>query len=391
MSPRPALYAPPPETREGLDLAGGDVLLALDSFPQAGSGPALLYGDDGPPVRITAEFPGPRHRYSAWARAADGYLRPVPALDGAVLVLDVHEGGILASAGGHSAYSWIDLTAARLAPGSAMKALVYAMALGEGLSPHSAVLDRKVEFGRGWTPDNHDGGQAGWMPLHEAFAGSSNLVTARLGRYLDPVRLAGLAETSMLHPEGGFTVNPSAVIGTSPVRLTDLAGFHAAFVNGGAGVAPHALEGRGGRRMRWLGRVQAEDMRRMLRGVTVSGTAAGAFSGARIPAAGKSGTAATGAWFTALVPDVAVAVLLRTRGDAGLSLSGGRDAGAVARQLLEEALDAGLLDRAGYRPAGAAPPVTLSSAAPASWPPAVFGSVPDSVGQKGHTVAVAPW
>ena len=86
----------------------------------------------------SGRFQGPR--YSPDAAAADG---GTPYLQGAAVMLDAHDGDVLAWVGGRDfAQSQFDrVVQARRQPGSAFKPFVYAAALADGCVLSQPLLD----------------------------------------------------------------------------------------------------------------------------------------------------------------------------------------------------------------------------------------------------------
>ncbi|MEI9963583.1 MAG: penicillin-binding transpeptidase domain-containing protein [Caulobacteraceae bacterium] len=84
-----------------------------------------------------------------------GYnLRQVPAVNGALVVVEPTSGRVMALVGGYSfsLSKFNRATQAMRQPGSAFKPFVYATALENGFTPASQVLDAPIEL-RGATAD----------------------------------------------------------------------------------------------------------------------------------------------------------------------------------------------------------------------------------------------
>ncbi len=104
--------------------------------------------------------------------------------------MDPHSGRVLAIAGGFSfAQSQFDrATQARRQPGSSFKPLIYTVALDNGYTPSSIIVDGPIclEQGAGmpqWCPKNYDAGSAaGPSTLRFGIEKSRNLMTVRLAR-----------------------------------------------------------------------------------------------------------------------------------------------------------------------------------------------------------------
>ena len=127
-----------------------------------------------------------------------------PQLQGALLSLDPHTGDILAVAGGtdfkRSTYNRAFL--AKRQPGSTIKPLIYAAALGKGITASSIWNDDPVTYPRSehetWTPRNYGNEHYGDLTLRQALAHSDNIITVKLLKAIgvpDFVRFAGTLGT----------------------------------------------------------------------------------------------------------------------------------------------------------------------------------------------------
>ena len=115
-------------------------------------------------------------------------LQQVPAVGGAIVVMDPHTGRVLALVGGFSfAQSQFNrATQARRQPGSTLKPLIYTTAIDNGYTPASIVVDGPITISRGpglppWRPKNYEAGEAaGPASLRFGIEHSRNLMTVRL-------------------------------------------------------------------------------------------------------------------------------------------------------------------------------------------------------------------
>ena len=222
-----------------------------------------------------------------------------PAItQGAVVVIDARNGGILAISGGRD-YSLSQYNRASMAlrqPGSAFKLFPYLVALEQGMGVADPVPCGPLD----WGGQRFGSGCSGALSLSSAFASSSNTAALRLGRLfgLDAVvqmaRTLGI--TSPLEPV------PGLVLGQAEVRLLELTAAYGAVANGGvwhapstirqltdvssAGAGPQAAALRPGRRV--VSRGSAERMQQLLQAVVRSGTGRAARLGGQ--EGGKTGT-----------------------------------------------------------------------------------------------------
>src|SRR5690606_8310810 len=125
-----------------------------------------------------------RHaHYSPRGAPADTAESVTPYLQGAMVVLDVATGDVLALVGGRDfADSRFDRAVqARRRPGSAFKPFVYAAAVEEGYPPTHVLDDSPFQLvqagGRVWAPRNFGGSYAGPVTMREALVQSRNVAT----------------------------------------------------------------------------------------------------------------------------------------------------------------------------------------------------------------------
>ena len=225
---------------------------------------------------------------------------------GAVVVIDVRNGGILAISGGRD-YSLSQYNRASMAlrqPGSTFKLFPYLVALERGMAPGDPVPCGPLE----WGGQRFSSGCRGSLSLLGAFASSSNTAALRLGRLFGLEAVVQMARnlgiTSPLEPV------PGLVLGQAEVRLLELTAAYGAVANGGIWHAPSTIRrlndaGNGasassgsaprgslrpGRRV--LSSATAQTMRQLLQAVVRSGTGRAARLGGQ--EGGKTGTTNNG-------------------------------------------------------------------------------------------------
>jgi len=157
--------------------------------------------------------------------------------EGAVVVLDSRNGGILAIAGGRD-YRQSQFNRASMAlrqPGSAFKLVPYLVAMERGAKPSDAISCSPLNW-RGQTFASDCGGQ---LSLTSAFARSSNTAALRLAQRvgLEPVviKARDLGITSPL------AAVPGLVLGQSEVSLLELTAAYAAIADNGLWHAPTTI------------------------------------------------------------------------------------------------------------------------------------------------------
>lgn len=190
-----------------------------------------------------------RVEWVAPADKQDGYWRlsQVPAVEGALVSLDSHDGAVQALVGGFDFYrsKFNRVTQALRQPGSNFKPFIYSAALDNGFTAASFVNDAPIVFDApgleaAWRPENYSGTYYGPTRLREALANSRNLVSIRV------MRDVGIKAT--LKHVSGFGFDPKALphnlslsLGTGELTPLQLVTGYAAFSNGGFRVAPYFI------------------------------------------------------------------------------------------------------------------------------------------------------
>jgi penicillin-binding protein 1A len=238
----------------------------------------------------------------------------------AALVAMTPDGAVRAMVGGrdYGGSGFNRATDAVRQPGSAFKPVVYLTALEHGHTIDEMVNDGPVDI-HGWKPTDFEGHFKGRIPLIEAFADSSNSVSAQLTAEVGPREVVRTARRlGIVSP---LSAVASLALGTSGVTPLELTGAYAAFANGGNGVQPFGvvrIKTRSGRilydhRPSATGAVMSanEDtqMTQLMTEVTASGTGKAARLEDR-PTAGKTGTTQDfhDAWFVGFTADLVCGV-----------------------------------------------------------------------------------
>ena len=156
---------------------------------------------------------------------------------GAVVVLDSRNGGILAISGGRD-YSRSQFNRASMAlrqPGSTFKLFTYVEALERGLSPDATVSCAPLD----WGGQHYNGACWGQLSLRRAFARSSNTAALRLAQRFGLEAIATRArEMGIRSP---LEPLPGLVLGQAEVRLLELTAAYAAVANNGIWHAPSTI------------------------------------------------------------------------------------------------------------------------------------------------------
>jgi penicillin-binding protein 1A len=252
--------------------------------------------------------------------AADKAIR-ANAPDGAqgALVAVDRDGAVRAMVGGKDYVSSIynRATQAERQPGSAFKLFVYLSALESGMKPTDTIVDEPVTID-GWSPRNSTRTNLGPVTLREAFSRSINTVSAKIGAQVGFTTIADMARRFGITTE--ISTYPSMVLGTSDVRVIDMARAFASVQNKGVAVTPYGIRRVVTADGRMLYRHESEDervlvapwvaaeMTDLLQSAVLSGTGRAAQIGR--PVAGKTGTTTSNkdGWFIGFSSGLTTAV-----------------------------------------------------------------------------------
>jgi len=299
-------------------------------------------------------------------------LQQIPEIDGSLVAMDPHTGRVLAMVGGfdfkRSEYN--RATQARRQPGSAFKPFVYAVALENGFTPSSLILDApfviEQGFGMGkWKPQNSSNRFYGASTLRLGLEKSRNLMTVRLAQYLKMDGIVEIAERMNIMDDMPNVLSMS--LGAGESTLLKMTSAYGVIVNGGKEIIPtfvDRIQDRHGKtifrhdqrecydcafqewhyqaepdipdnRQQLLDPVTSYQMVSMMEGVVQRGT------GIRIkslgkPLAGKTGTSndSFDTWFIGFSPDLVVGVFVGF--DKPRSLGKGEEGSSVAVPIFKD-------------------------------------------------------
>ncbi|MBC7889563.1 MAG: penicillin-binding protein 1C [Ferruginibacter sp.] len=214
----------------------------------------------GAPVRLPQNAPHLLQRFKKYTQLAKGESKIVTTLDGSLqknvmaivqqhqsvlkgnginnacaLVLDVETGNTLAYVGNiydpanKEMESDVDVIAAPRSPGSALKPILYAAMLSDGLIlPNSIIPDIPTQIGS-YAPKNFDLGYDGAVPARNALSRSLNIPAVRLlqqykyQRFYETLQQCGI--TTLNRPADTYGL--SLILGGCEVTMWDLAGVYA--------------------------------------------------------------------------------------------------------------------------------------------------------------------
>ena len=174
-------------------------------------------------------------------------LRQLPEVNGSIAVMDPFTGRVLALSGGFSFMQseFNRATQALRQPGSAFKPFIYALALENGYTPSTLILDAPLVLEQGldlkmWKPENYGKKFYGPSTLRMGLEKSRNLMTVRIAQDL------GLKKIVNFSKKLGIYENPSELLsislGSTETTLLKLTSAYASFVNGGKLIKPIMID-----------------------------------------------------------------------------------------------------------------------------------------------------
>lgn len=280
----------------------------------------------------------PKKKTSTWT------LEQLPAVEGAMVVLDVRSGEILAMAGGYDFQrSKFNRAVQSLRQtGSSFKPFVYATALERGFTVADTVFDSPVSITLDTTtysPRNYDGEYSGIITLQQALEKSINVPAVKTfmlvgaNAVIDLTRRCGVSAP--------LPAYPSLALGAAGVSPLEMAAAYNSFANQGVYARPRYIRRvtdatskvleEGAPELAEAVSVQtAYLVTHMMEGVIDRGTG---YKAHTVPGgvAGKTGTTNgfTDAWFIGFTPEFTIAVWLGYD-DPAKSLGSGATGGEVA-------------------------------------------------------------
>lgn len=239
---------------------------------------------------------------------------------GAVVVMD-KSGAVKAMVGGldYNKSQFNRAVQALRQPGSAFKTFVYLTAVQDGFDPDDKIMDSPLSIGK-WKPENADKKYHGEVTLTEALAKSYNLATINLSEMLNRSEIIRNAKRMGISTE--IENSPALALGTSEVKVIDMATAYTSLANGGYAVWPYAIseiytkdgfqlyQRAGDSENRILKEKDVKKLTAMLQEVIKSGTGRKAQIAGF--AAGKTGTSQDNrdAWFVGFTDKLIAAVWL---------------------------------------------------------------------------------
>ncbi len=209
-------------------------------LPQAAAHLLLRYKKEnkgsGVPAKIFTTIDGALQRnVAAILQQQHAVLKGNGINNACALVLDVETGNTLAYVGNvkgqpkNKTENDVDIIAAPRSPGSALKPLLYAAMLSDGLIlPNSLVADVPMQIGN-YAPQNFDRGYDGAVPAANALARSLNIPAVKLlqqykyQRFYETLKQCGISTLN----RSADTYGLSLILGGCEVTMWDMAGMYA--------------------------------------------------------------------------------------------------------------------------------------------------------------------
>jgi len=166
-----------------------------------------------------------------------------PRIEGAIVSMDPRTGEVLACVGGFSfeKSQFNRATQSFRQPGSSFKPIVYSVAMDNGMTPATVVMDAPFSYrdpwsGQVWAPGNYEGSYAGPMTLRAALSKSKNLVTVRVAQQVGMKKI--IARAQELGLRGEFVPYLPVSLGAVAVNLLDMIHAYSAFARDGSTITP---------------------------------------------------------------------------------------------------------------------------------------------------------
>jgi len=173
-------------------------------------------------------------------------LKQYPKVNGGIVVLDPYTGDVKALVGGFNFKSseFNRVTQAKRQPGSAFKPIVYAVALENGYSPNSIILDAPFVEKQGvglknWKPENYGKKFYGPSTLRKGIEYSRNLMTVRIAKTLGLKKILDLSNKLEIYDDIPELLSVS--LGSVETSLINLTAAYSSFVNGGKKINPNLI------------------------------------------------------------------------------------------------------------------------------------------------------
>ena len=170
-------------------------------------------------------------------------LRQLPLVNGGIVVMDPFTGRVLALSGGFSfkKSEFNRATQALRQPGSAFKPFIYALALENGYTPSTLILDAPLVLEQGydlkmWKPENYGKKFYGPSTLRMGLEKSRNLMTVRIAQDLGLKKIVNFSKQLGIYDDPSELLSIS--LGSAETTLLKITSAYSSFVNGGKLIKP---------------------------------------------------------------------------------------------------------------------------------------------------------
>ena len=174
-------------------------------------------------------------------------LRQLPVVNGGIVVMDPFTGRVLALSGGFSfkKSEFNRATQALRQPGSAFKPFIYALALENGYTPSTLILDAPLVLEQGydlkmWKPENYGKKFYGPSTLRMGLEKSRNLMTVRIAQDLGLKKIVNFSKQLGIYDDPKELLSIS--LGSAETTLLKLTSAYSSFVNGGKLIKPITID-----------------------------------------------------------------------------------------------------------------------------------------------------
>ena len=174
-------------------------------------------------------------------------LKQLPKINGGIVVMDPFTGRVYAMSGGFSfkKSEFNRASQAQRQPGSAFKPFIYALALENGFSPNTLVLDAPLVLEQGsdlkmWKPENYGKKFYGPSTLRMGLEKSRNLMTVRIAQEIGTKKIINFSKKLGIYdnPEELLSIS----LGSAETTLLKLTSAYCSFVNGGKRINPILID-----------------------------------------------------------------------------------------------------------------------------------------------------
>ncbi|MDC1254514.1 penicillin-binding transpeptidase domain-containing protein, partial [Pelagibacteraceae bacterium] len=170
-----------------------------------------------------------------------------PEVNGGIVVMDPFTGRVLALSGGFSfkKSEFNRATQALRQPGSAFKPFIYALALENGYTPSTLILDAPLVLEQGsdlkmWKPENYGKKFYGPSTLRMGLEKSRNLMTVRIAQDLGLKKIVNFSKQLRIYEDPSELLSIS--LGSAETTLLKLTSAYSSFVNGGKLIMPIMID-----------------------------------------------------------------------------------------------------------------------------------------------------